>query len=239
MSERIWWYESGEKPEGPLTAEELREMIEDGRLSLNTRVWNASMPQWVPASQISELILPPSEEPKKYYVHKDEDQAEPDEQDSAERDPEDDTIEGINQVQPWTRLLARIIDYALCIIFLGPVLVNFTHLISEEMSRVFFVPVLTLFWVFLETAFLSTFGKTPGKYFLGITVTDSQGDIPNQSTAFIRSLNVWVLGMGMGMPIIYIITLYLGYTRLRKNGTTPWDQKAQSVVIHIRQFFSG
>lgn len=236
MSDQIWWYENSDEPQGPVTASELRQMIEDGRLSMNTLVWDGSMPEWVPASQIPELILPPGESPE-YSTKQDDDDTEY-EPHAPEPINDGTATEGINQVQPWVRLVARIFDYAICVVLIGPFLANYLGVIDEGTTKIFFVPVLTFCWVIIETAFLSTFGKTPGKYLFGITVTDAQGNKPNQSTAFIRSINVWVLGMGMGLPIIYIVTLYMGYNRLKKNGTTPWDQKAQSIVIHTKKFFS-
>jgi hypothetical protein len=38
-----------------------------------------------------------------------------------------------------------------------------------------------------------------------------------------RDIEVWIKGMGIGFPLISLITELVSYNKLQKTGTTTWD----------------
>lgn len=56
MSETAVWYYVGSFGQlGPLTKEQLEELVEGGVIEPNTYVWKPGMPDWLPASSVIEL----------------------------------------------------------------------------------------------------------------------------------------------------------------------------------------
>jgi hypothetical protein len=50
-----WHYSAGEKQLGPVPLAELKQLLVDGRLSMDDLVWKDGMPEWLPASELAEL----------------------------------------------------------------------------------------------------------------------------------------------------------------------------------------
>jgi len=82
----------------------------------------------------------------------------------------------------------------------------------------------------IEALFISSMGTTPGKMFLGLRVLASDGKRLTYSAALKRTFLVWIRGCGFGIPIVNLFTWSLAYSRLKKTGTTYWDQSIGSVV---------
>lgn len=47
-----WFYAKNDQQEGPLPAQEIRDLLEQGTLSPDTLVWTNNMPDWLPASTV-------------------------------------------------------------------------------------------------------------------------------------------------------------------------------------------
>lgn len=54
-----WWYADGSEQRGPVSLEEMRTLVSDGRLDRDTLVWHAGMSGWTPAGMVSELGFRP------------------------------------------------------------------------------------------------------------------------------------------------------------------------------------
>lgn len=52
-----WYYIGNYGQLGPLTKDQLDELVEGGVVSRETYVWKSGMPQWVPADSVSELAV--------------------------------------------------------------------------------------------------------------------------------------------------------------------------------------
>jgi hypothetical protein len=87
-------------------------------------------------------------------------------------------------------------------------------------------------WVFIDGFLLSLFGTTPGKWLFRIKITDSLGRMLTLPVAFRRSIAVWLLGFGAGIPIVNLITQLVAYNKLKKDGITSWDREWDCVVFH-------
>jgi hypothetical protein len=114
---------------------------------------------------------------------------------------------------PWRRFWARMID-----IFL----ISFFSL----------SPFLLLIWIPIEAAFLATWGYTPGKWFLGIRVTDQEGKKLNFDTAIHRAFLVWLKGLCLGIYIGWIVSCPIAYRKLKREGKTSWDK---DLLVKVEQ----
>lgn len=50
-----WFYARGDMQRGPVTEDELKDLIRDGIISSETRVWREGMSDWLPLSEVAEL----------------------------------------------------------------------------------------------------------------------------------------------------------------------------------------
>ncbi len=139
--------------------------------------------------------------------------------------------EDFSHVNPWVRFFARMFDYALfgfiCFIFKK-------HLFSFYLlsKREYLIPLQFLAWIPLEALFLSVWGYTPGKFLLRTKVSDKWGNKLNFKRALRRSFSVWFRGIGMGLPVINIITMFFSFTKLKTNEITSWDKDEKVLVTH-------
>ncbi len=126
---------------------------------------------------------------------------------------------------PVARMLARFVDYGLYALLYAGII----HLRAIPYDAMLLLQVNPLLWMpmlVLEAWMLSTWGTTPGKALMGISVT-TFGDVPRLSflRALVRSLSVFALGMGLMIPQILPIMLAFEYWMLRRRGITPWDAR--------------
>jgi hypothetical protein len=56
-----WFYSQGNERHGPITLQELRELLASGRVGMKDLAWNESLPQWQEIQQITQLhpAIPP------------------------------------------------------------------------------------------------------------------------------------------------------------------------------------
>jgi hypothetical protein len=139
------------------------------------------------------------------------------------------------RAHPWRRWFARITDVSLAALVIGLV-VGIADPTSPlfETSGVVWNLLALLVWVPVDGLLLATFGSTPGKRLLGMSVRTEAGDGGrlDLGQALNRSFRVWFFGLGAGIPIVSLITMVVAHERLKKNGTTSWDRDVGAVVLH-------
>jgi hypothetical protein len=137
----------------------------------------------------------------------------------------------VSRVNPWLRFLARFFDYSIFFLILWGLrkaaaghfpFGRLEHLIPFE----FFV------WIPIEALLLSTWGTTPGKFFLRTEMKQGRKARLDFFTALKRSFNVWFRGLGMGIPFVNVVCLFVAYQRLRLLRQTSWDREENIVVSH-------
>jgi|GEM_PF-1421243 len=139
MSAQVWFYEKDSKPAGPVTEEELWDLLNSGEITKNSLVWKEPMGKWLPFSKVPELRIPPRPkpppmpEPEEVLVSDEPSVQTPPETEEEEKEetyenvekvvfktPEyqgaetttvDEYAEEVSQVRPWVRFLARMTDY--------------------------------------------------------------------------------------------------------------------------------
>ena len=141
----------------------------------------------------------------------------------------------VAQVRPWVRYWARMFDIYLAAIVGGMAVgIFYPDAFNEPGSDQLFGLAVVFAWVFIESLFLSTAGSTPGKWLFKIHLIPSSGEKPDYSTALSRSFKVWWRGLGIGFPLVSLITLIVAHGKLTKNGITSWDRDDGFTVTHER-----
>ena len=134
-------------------------------------------------------------------------------------------------VRPWVRFFARLLDYT---IFIG--VISFFTLLFDYPLLTIAPPmpflILVFIWAFIEAAFISGCRTTPGKALLGISVQKDGGRKLSYGESLSRALSVWLLGMGAGIPIVYLVTWIVACVKLSNNGVTTWDKRGDIAVHH-------
>ncbi len=146
----------------------------------------------------------------------------------SHRRPSPGWTDGYTEPGPWRRYFARFIDSWLY----GTASLAFSTLVlglnpsHESAGTSFFEWLLgSLLLLTVEPLFLHFFAATPGKWLLGISVRDHDGKCLSFSEAFARTWKVYVMGLGLGIPIAALITHLLAYRRSLKGEDQPWDSE--------------
>lgn len=146
-------------------------------------------------------------------------------------------------VRPWIRYWARMFDILLFALLAGiPVAWLFQDFLDPQHDQ--FIGIFLVFaWVFVEAGLLSVFGTTPGKALFKIRLIKTSEREFRYADGISRSIKVWWRGLGIGFPIITIITMVIAYQNLNKFGRTSWDIDEGIIVEHgeigpIRTLFS-
>lgn len=220
--ERTWYCVQDGKSEGPLPESEILQMFREGRLGAESLLWTESMTTWVPAGRIETfhnclaslpLVVVPA--PR-----------------TLRQRAEEARAQGVPQVRPWVRYLARIYDIWVCAFLIG--LVAGTAGVLVDIPEFALGLAIPFVWVFMESLLLSTWGTTPGKWLFKTWVADAMGNRLSFMDALSRSFSVWFMGLGFGLPIVSLITLIASYMKLKDQGLTSWDRDGRFAVIHER-----
>lgn len=137
------------------------------------------------------------------------------------------------KVRPWVRFFARMLDYtifawvlSLIFFFVGFPIFAF----APPMPAI----ALIFIWCFIEAAFLSGCNTTPGKALFGIYIEKESGRKLTYGEALSRALSVWLLGMGAGLPVVYLVTWIVACVKLSNNGFTSWDKRGE-IAVHYKK----
>ena len=76
----------------------------------------------------------------------------------------------------------------------------------------------------LEPILLCTWGYTPGKWLLRLRVRRGDGDKLTWRRAQLRTLLVWLRGTGLGIPLLNLLCLAVGFAACRRDRVLPWDR---------------
>jgi len=141
MSAQIWFYEKDTKAAGPVSEEELWELLNSGEITKDSLVWKEPMEKWLPFSEVPELRIPPrpkpppipetpkisadvdssfqppqapepeKEEKEETYEHVEKVVFKSPDYEPGETTTMDTVDEEVSQQRPWVRFFARMTDY--------------------------------------------------------------------------------------------------------------------------------
>ncbi|MDM5272301.1 RDD family protein [Sulfurovum sp. zt1-1] len=137
--------------------------------------------------------------------------------------------------EAWLRYFARVIDITIGTMIVGVVIgiiigiffvifgvdIQILSEIPEYISMLFVM----IIYFLIEANVISSFGTTPGKKLLGISVHHNNGDYLDYMTSLKRTFTLWFKGLALSLPLISLITLIVAYNRYTDHGITSWDEE--------------
>jgi uncharacterized RDD family membrane protein YckC len=141
-------------------------------------------------------------------------------------------FEGTAAPHPWHRWFARMVDLFCFGVLFGMMIEILAPGAFARANDIFVNVLLLAAWVPVEALLLATFGTTPGKALLRITLGNADGSRLSFGLALDRSFQVWIGGLGLGLPLVALITEVAGYNRLMTHGATTWDNRLGLRVSH-------
>ena len=137
--------------------------------------------------------------------------------------------EKTTSVSPWVRLWARVFDYSLfsCMLWLVHATTG-VDLVVKEML----VPFEYLLWIPVETLLLLTIGVTPGKWLLRTEIRQGRRRRFEPKAALRRSFQVWLRGIGLGIPVVNFICMLMSYQQLMVRKLSSWDMQDHVHIVH-------
>jgi len=214
---RQWYYAQADQQHGPIPEPEFTELFEAGQLPPDTMVWTEELKEWVVARDVDGLI-PPAYKPPPPPTHAPNTL-------TAAYEPSGE------QVRPWVRYWARMLDFFL-FCFLAGIVLAFVYEPALEVPDALFGIMLLFAYAFVEPAMLSAWGTTPGKALLKVRLRKTDGTALSYGDALSRSLKVWFRGEGIGIPLVALFTQIHAYKRLTGQGITSWDEDGNFKVTH-------
>jgi uncharacterized RDD family membrane protein YckC len=215
---RYWYYLQGDKQFGPVSDQELAGLFQSGKLSPSTLVWTQELREWARACDVQNLVPPefnppppPVPPPAPVITQK--------------------ADKPVQQIRPWVRYCARMLDTWGTTLIVG-FIVGIVYPRAAEWNEILFGMALLLAYCFIEPMFFDVFGTTPGKALLGIDVRTQSGERLSYSQAWGRTLSIWWRGLGMGLPLVSLITLSCAYYNLTRKKITTWDRHGAFQVSH-------
>ncbi len=132
----------------------------------------------------------------------------------------------IVEPHPWRRYFARAIDLTLVGLMVSFVQFVLLHHNLVNISKGENVLCGLAGWgllVLIEPLLLSRFGKTAGKWCMGITVTRPDGGRLGYGEALERTAAVWLYGAGLGISIVELVCNYRSYRRYTRGEELAWE----------------
>ncbi len=234
-----WYYVLNGGFEGPETASRLIELLDVGRISHQTPIWRQGASDWEPVQAALGLSAgQPPPVPEATRPHRPQTTAR---QASsvlvASPIFSPAPIVDLASVHPWRRFLARLLDtliagfavsycigYALAKV--DPAAqAKLVYFLNSPAAIIVNSPVACFFAIIPNALLIGLTGSTIGKLTFGIRVNDASGQNIGFNLAFQRELLIWVRGLGLGLPIIYLFPTLVAYRRLKATRTTMWDDR--------------
>lgn len=129
---------------------------------------------------------------------------------------------------PWRRYFARTLDFAIYSTLWNVALIMNVN-ISEytKTGNLLDTILILLIMLLVEPVLLCLFGTTPGKWILGIRVTDNEGRRLTYSEAWARTRSVLFRGMGLSIPIYSLYRLWKSYKAESNGETLDWEYHSE------------
>ena len=200
-----WWYDGKGKKTGPVETDQLRRLLQKGKISLSTAVWQEGVATWQPLGEVEALrvlkdSIPPPLPPKNDVA------------------PSAYSLAG-----RWPRFFARIFDVWWEVLLVGFVFGIILRLFPSFVWKSNNSIAITLFGLFclpvslvFDAAFYQIFGNTPGKALLALEVTTLDYRPLTFKQYLGRNFSLWVNGLAFGLPLINLFTLANQSSRLGK-----------------------
>lgn len=251
MSTAEWFYLQGTREVGPFTRDQIQSLFSSSSINEDTFLWRPGYADWTPLSAFEEFRSRP---PRSLAARQRNNTARQGEGPAREWDPANSAPQSIATGQwidesphPWRRYFARAIDNffwgTLIALAIGIAVAFYDLQMAEQMGSLFEGPagrvadlIITLIICLIPNAvMIGLTGGSLGKGLFGICVLDRDDRPIGLWRAFKREFRVLVFGLGLGIPIVTLITLIIAYRKLKNDGLTSWDQAMDLKVVHRRR----
>lgn len=249
MSVAEWFFLNGVKEAGPFTRDQIQSLLSVSSISGETLLWRPGCVDWMPASTFAQFYVGPLQPshnsswhdslhgaPREIFI------AEPDEPTArvnawqwADETP-----------RPWRRCLARGLDLSLwSVIMMFALGVGLNFLDPQSLRRLIgiltqpgsIVAVIFLAFVLamiLNAILIGLTGGNLGKWLFGVRVLDETYRPMGIIKSVKREARVLFHGLGLGLPIVSLITPVVAYRTLKVHGATSWDHALHLNVVQRR-----
>ena len=135
---------------------------------------------------------------------------------------------------PWRRFFARVFDLSLCSLPINFCLVVFYNVNLGSLGtglRILHSFAAMLLMLMAEPLLLHLFGTTPGKWILGLSVSDENGRRLSYGEGWMRTFRACAYGMGLSLPIISLIRLLVSRKACLRGDVLAWEEDS---VLELR-----
>lgn len=235
---RFRWIDDGGREQLLDDVEDLANAIDTGVIKGETLVHDARLDRWLKASEHDVLralrrginsersvvgSAPPHAAPVASMA------------DSAPAtnggDLESPAAPGRTSAHPWRRWVARITDYYLAAVVFGIATAFVPSIASLWDNTALASMAIVALFLPVEAWLLSTFGTTAGKALLGIGISASSVR-PSFSQSLKRAWNVYVRGMGLGVPLVNLFTMAYQHGKVTRLGSASYDRGSELHISH-------
>lgn len=262
MNSERWYYLDGETSVGPFNWQRLLDLFKATIISPNTYVWREGTPEWVSlagALQARQSApLPPRvpvptsieqaalvavraalEQPASASRSNVAEQA-----GSARSGLKAGREWSPTPVAPWRRYGARTLDTPIHGL-LGSFLVAYVwYSVAPATANEFYtwidtpqgglvnIILTTLIAALVGGVVVGTTGTSIGKAIFGIRVLNFDRKTIGVFDGVAREFRVWWAGLGLGIPFVALVTMSVAYNKLKKQGSTSWDNENGCLVLY-------
>ena len=213
----IWIIRNGEKA-GPIHDFEIRRKIESGELTRDTPAWHEGLDAWRPLREIAIF------KDDFNWVHLGDLESGP------THEEEEAAILAAAGAPPlpttpvlWRRFWARWLDIHVYVAIWWLCMWASGRDIEAVLTNLWIMVVQLVPWFIAESILIHRFGTTPGKWLLGLRVTNVNGSLLSLAAATLRSFRVLVGGIGFGWSLLAVFCQTLSYFTAKRLGSALWD----------------
>lgn len=212
-----WYVRSGEREIGPLGEDALRALVGTGQITADTQLWRDGLSGWTAALALPGVLGPRA--------------AAPPEPPAAAT-----AAAALELASPWRRYWARSLDItigtSLAAVLIGavrPMLLSQANALMGQ-GWVVFLLLLPLSLV-IDAVVYWALGNTPGKAIAGVKVLEDGARRTLAAPAYLaRNFGVYLFGLGLGLPLVSLITLIMSYRRAAAGEAASWERFSGSRV---------
>ncbi len=145
------------------------------------------------------------------------------------------------QRAPWRRYWARSFDMTLYGSLIFAVAALAFHLFTPVggvtfAHRILLWALVIAALLLLEPLFLSFLGTTPGKWILGLRVTDPDGRRLTREDAFVRTADVLLFGLGFNVPLVNLYCPIRCLVKCEGSEPLPWEKDSSISVRDMKNW---
>jgi uncharacterized RDD family membrane protein YckC len=215
----IWIIRDGEKV-GPIQDYEVRRKIETGELTRDVPAWHEGLATWRPLVEI------PLFKDEFDWVHLGDLSADPllDEERAALRPPRPGGPPPLPAAQVLgRRFWARWLDIHCYLAIWWLTMWASGRDIEGMLTNLLLLGLQLVPWFIAESILLHRFGTTPGKWLLGLRVTNVDGSPLTLAAATLRSFRILIVGIGFGWAPLALLYHAFNFFLIKRLGNPLWD----------------